>query len=220
MVVGSSYLPAELLQFLIDEMVEETTTLRALREETANLPNAESQIPPEQGQFLRFLVQLIDARLILEIGTFTGYGSLCMAQAMGKGGRVVTFEGNPEFASLSKKFWSQAGMEGRIEQRLGMALDSLENLVNEERSGTFDLVFIDADKKEYDEYYEYALQLVKDSGLIVVDNMLWKGAVANPEDQRNSTKAIRALMRKIRADKRVSGCLVPIGDGLIIARKL
>ena len=111
-------------------------------------------------------------------------------------------------------------MEGRIEQRLGMALDSLENLVNEERSGTFDLVFIDADKKEYDEYYEYALQLVNDSGLIVVDNMLWKGAVANPEDQRNSTKAIRALMRKIRADKRVSKCLVPIGDGLIIARKL
>ena len=220
MVVGSSYLPAELLQFLIDEMVEETTTLRALREETAKLPNAEWQIPPELGQFLRFLVQLIDARLILEIGTFTGYGSLCMAQAMGKGGRIVTFEGNPEFASLSKKFWSQAGMEGRIEQRLGMALDSLENLVNEERSGTFDLVFIDADKKEYDEYYEYALQLVKDSGLIVVDNMLWKGAVANPEDQRNSTKAIRALMRKIRADKRVSGCLVPIGDGLIIARKL
>ena len=108
-----------------------------------------------------------------------------MAQAMDKGGRIVTLEGNPEYASISKKFWSQAGMEGRIEQRLGMALDSLDNLVNEKLSGTFDLVFIDADKKEYDEYYEYALQLVKDSGLIAVDNMLWKGAVANPEDQRN-----------------------------------
>ena len=104
MVVRSSYIPAGLLQFLIDEMVEETPALRALREETANLPNAESQIPPEQGQFLRFLVQLIGARLILKIGTSTGYGSLCMAQAMDKGGRIVTLEGNPEYTSISKNF--------------------------------------------------------------------------------------------------------------------
>ena len=112
MIVRSSYLPAELFQFLIDEMVEETTALRLLREETAKLPNAEWQIPPEQGQFLRFLVQLIDARLILEIGTFTGYGSLCMAQAMGKGGRVITLEGNAEFTSLSKR--DQNGVTYRV----------------------------------------------------------------------------------------------------------
>ncbi len=224
MTAKSELLAENLRDYLLREGVVETDVQRDLRAETARLPEAGWQIAPEQGQMLSFLVRLIDAGQILEIGTFTGYGALSMAMAQPQGGRLVTLEGNPEFGAIAERYWQQAGLSERIELRDGMALDILDDLVAEggssgEGGGRFDLVFIDADKKEYGEYYERALILTRAGGLIVIDNMLWGGAVADSDDQRNSTKSIRALTRKIREDSRVHMCLIPIGDGVLLVQK-
>ncbi len=219
MVSNASFLPGHLSTYVQQTCMNESDAMLALRQETEQLPDGEWQIPPEQGQFLSFLVNLIGARTVLEIGTFTGYGTLCMARALPGNGRIVTLEGMSEFPAIGQKYWEQSGVAEQIEVRLGMALETLPRLLDERADATFDFVFIDADKKEYDDYYEYALQLVRIGGLIALDNMLWRGAVADPQDQKNSTNSIRHLTRKIIGDCRVSSSLVPIGDGLMLARR-
>jgi len=220
MVSNASFLPNYLYSYLQQSGVRESVDLKALRADTGLIPQGEWQIPPEQGQFLAFLIGLMGARLVLEIGTFTGYGTLCMAGALGNDGRIITLEYTPRFPEIGQKYWQQSGYSQRIDLRLGLALETLPKLLNTGYADSIDFVFIDADKKEYDQYYEFALQLVRIGGVIAVDNMFWRGAVVDPENHKNSTKAIRRLMKKIRDDERVSSSIVPIGDGLMLARRV
>jgi O-methyltransferase len=156
---------------------------------------------------------------VLEIGCFTGYGTLAMALALPPDGRVLTLDVNPDWVELGRRAWRDAGVEAKIEVRFGLALTSLDQLIDAGRAGSFDLVFIDADKKSYDAYYERSLILTRPGGLILIDNMLWGGLVADPANTDRQTEVLRALNAKLRDDERISLALVPIGDGLALARK-
>jgi predicted O-methyltransferase YrrM len=199
--------------------VREDADLAALREETAGHPYATMQIAPEQGGFMGLLMRILGARKTLEIGVFTGYSAMVVAKAMGPEGKVVALDVNEEFTAVARRHWAKAGVAGRIELRLRPAAESLKELVAAGESGTFDFAFIDADKANYDIYYENALKLVRPHGLIAIDNVLWDGKVIDPSDQTADTVAIRALNEKIQGDKRVDVALVPIGDGLTLALK-
>jgi predicted O-methyltransferase YrrM len=220
MIPNASFLPETLWSYVQKNAVSESEHLAALRTDTEKIPEGEWQIPPEQGQFLAFLVALVNAKNILEIGTFTGYGTLCMAQALGEGGKIVTLECTSKYSDIGQKHWEMSGVSARIDLKLGMALETLPVLAEAGCLNSFDFVFIDADKKEYDHYYEHALQFVKVGGVIAVDNMLWRGAVVDSRDQKKSTKSIRNLMIKIKNDDRVSSSFVPIGDGLMLVRRV
>ncbi|HLT03071.1 MAG TPA: class I SAM-dependent methyltransferase [Geminicoccaceae bacterium] len=206
-------------RYLLANSLREHPALERLREETAVLPGAGMQIAPEQGQFMALLVELIGARRVLEIGCFTGYSALAMALALPPDGRLITLEANPEPVEIGRRAWAAAGVADRIEVRIGLALESLDALLADGLAGTFDLAFIDADKKSYDAYYERTLQLVRPGGLILIDNVLWGGAVADPADRDRQTEALRALNAKLHRDQRISLSLLPIGDGLTLARK-
>ena len=206
-------------RYLLANSLREHPALERLREETAVLPGAGMQIAPEQGQFMALLVELLGARRVLEIGCFTGYSALAMALALPPDGRLITLEANPEPVEIGRRAWAAAGVADRIEVRIGLALESLEALLADGLAGTFDLAFIDADKKSYDAYYERTLQLVRPGGLILIDNVLWGGAVADPADRDRQTEALRALNAKLHRDQRISLSLLPIGDGLTLARK-
>jgi caffeoyl-CoA O-methyltransferase len=205
--------------YLVDVSVREPPLLRELREETATLPMAMMQISAEQGQFMRLLVELIGARRAVEVGTFTGYSALCVAEAMGPHGRLVACDISPDYTAVARRYWARAGLAERIDLRLGPAVATLDQLLAEGAAGTIDFVFIDANKPDYDAYFERALRLLRPGGLIAIDNVLWGGAVADPAVDDEDTNAIRALNRKLAADERVSLSLVPIGDGLTLARK-
>jgi caffeoyl-CoA O-methyltransferase len=208
-----------LYDYLIEVSVREPPLLRELREETAALPMAMMQIGPEQGQFMRLLIELIGARRAVEVGTFTGYSALCVAEAMGPQGRLVACDVSEEYTAVARRYWARAGVADRIDLRLGPAVATLDQLLAKGAAGTIDFVFIDANKTDYDAYYERALKLLRPAGLIAVDNVLWGGAVADPAVDDEDTSAIRALNRKLASDERVSLSLVPIGDGLTLARK-
>jgi predicted O-methyltransferase YrrM len=212
-------LTERLHQYLLASSLREHPALRQLRDDTSALPAAGMQIAPEQGQFMALLVELIGARRVLEIGCFTGYSALAMALALPPDGRLVTLEVNAEPIELGRRAWRAAGVAERIEVRLGLALDSLDALLRDSSADTFDLAFIDADKKSYDAYYERALRLVRPGGLILLDNVLWGGAVADPADHERQTEALRALNAKLHRDERISLSLLPLGDGLTVARK-
>ena len=212
-------LDAALHRYLLEVSVREEPAARALREYTATLPEAVMQISPEQGQFLRLLLRLMNAERALEVGTFTGYSALCMAQAVGARGRVVCLDRSAEWTAVAREYWARAGVDGRIELRLGDARDSLERLRAEGGAGRFDFAFLDADKERYAAYYELLLELVRPGGVIAVDNTLWSGRVADPAAQEPETAAIRAFNAALAADERVLLSLVPIGDGLTLARK-
>jgi len=182
------------------------------------LPNARMQTSPEQGQFLKLLVELTGAQSVLEVGLFTGYSALALAEAVGPSGRVVTCELDPEFAETARAHFERAHVLERVEIHVGPAARTLERFVSD-RKGTFDLAYIDADKTGYDSYYEATLKLLRPGGLVALDNMLWGGSVADPDDLRPDTRAIRALNQKVARDARVTMSLVPIGDGLLLARK-
>ena len=208
-----------LYRYLLANSLREHAALERLRDETARLPGAGMQIAPEQGQFMALLVELIGARRVLEIGCFTGYSALAMALALPPDGRLVTLEANPEPVAIGRRAWAAAGVANRIEVRIGLALESLDVLLREGLAGTFDLAFIDADKKSYEAYYERTLRLVRAGGLILLDNVLWGGAVADPADRDRQTQALRQLNAKLQRDERVSLSMLPIGDGLTVARK-
>lgn len=208
-----------LYDYLLSNSLREPEVARRLREETAALPEASMQIAPEQGQLMALLVKLIGARRVLEVGTFTGYSALILALALPADGTILACDVSEDWTRVARRYWREAGVEVKIDLRLAPALDTLKERIDQGEEGHFDFVFIDADKENYDQYYEMALTLVRPGGLIALDNMLWGGSVANLEDQRPMTRAIRALNAKIKEDGRVDLSLVPIADGLTLARK-
>ncbi|MCL4851492.1 MAG: class I SAM-dependent methyltransferase [Bryobacteraceae bacterium] len=210
---------ARLWAYIQDVSRREPDLLRRVREETARLPEAHMQITPEQGQFLGLLVRLLEATQVLEVGVFTGYSSLSLALALPDHGRIVACDRSEEFTSMARRYWREAGVEHKIDLRLGPALDTLDGLLSERRKGTFDLAFIDADKQNYDNYYERALLLIRPGGLIAIDNVLWHGVVIDETVNDDSTIAIRTFNRKIHQDDRVWVSMVPIGDGLTLVLK-
>jgi caffeoyl-CoA O-methyltransferase len=208
-----------LYDYLLRTSLREPPLLAELRAETARLPMAGMQISPEQGQFMAFLVETIGARRTIEVGTFTGYSALCVALALPADGKVVACDVSEEYTAVARRYWSRAGVAAKIELRLAPALDTLGKLLAEGAAGNFDFAFIDADKREYDGYYEAILELLRPGGLVAIDNVLWSGAVADPAKQDDDTRAIRALNEKLKDDPRISLSLLPIGDGLTLARK-
>jgi len=204
--------------YIIRLGTQETAVMRALRDETAVLPMAGMQIGPDQGQLLGFLVRLIGAKRALEIGTFTGYSALAVAQALPAEGRLICCDVSEEWTSIGRRYWREAGIADRIDLRIGPALGTLAALEAQGQAGGFDFAFIDADKENYDGYYEACLRLVRPGGLIAIDNVLWSGAVADPANNSDSTAALKALNQKIREDGRVDLCLLPIGDGVTLVR--
>jgi predicted O-methyltransferase YrrM len=174
----------------------------------------------EQGHLLAFLVRLIGAKNALEVGTFTGYSALAVALALPRDGRLIACDVNEAWTSIGRRHWEKAGVAGKIELRLGPALDTLKSLKREGWTNSFDFAFIDAAKSEYDAYYELTLKLVRKGGIIAFDNMLWGGAVANPRAKDGETQALRALNAKIAGDRRVDAVLLPVGDGMMLARRV
>lgn len=205
-----------LYQYIIDVAVQESPAQQALREATRDHPASVMQIAPDQGQFMAFLVKLTGARNILEIGTFTGYSALSMAQALPVDGQLVCCDISEEYTAIGKPYWAQAGVAERIDLRIAPALDTLDALVAQGRS--FDMAFIDADKDNYAHYFERCLQLVRPGGLILFDNTLWSGRVADPRCDDPDTLALRALNTALSSDSRVDIALATIADGLTLAR--
>jgi predicted O-methyltransferase YrrM len=209
----------EVHDYLLSVSLREPDVLRELREETAGLERSEMQIGPEQGQLMALLVELIGARRTLEIGTFTGYSALVVALALPPDGRVLACDVSEEWTSIARRYWAKAGVSEKIDLRLGPAVETLEGLLAEGQHDQFDFAFIDADKASYDAYYELCLQLVRPGGLIAVDNVLWSGKVADASVTDADTEAIRRLNAKLSSDERVTLSLLPVGDGLTLARK-
>ena len=210
---------SELYEYVLSVSLREPDILRDLRMETALDERSIMQISPEQGQFMGLLTKLLGARKTLDVGVYTGYSSLSVALALPQDGRVVACDVNRPWTDIAQRYWHRAGVANKIELRLAPALQTLENLLAQGETG-FDFAFIDADKINYDRYYEYCLQLVRPGGLIAVDNVLWHGAVADEAVNDADTVAIRTLNRKIHTDPRVEISLVPIADGLALARKI
>jgi predicted O-methyltransferase YrrM len=215
---GSIGLSDEVNAYLERVGVREPEVLGHLREKTALMPEAQMQIAVEEGALLGMLVKLLGARQILEVGTFTGYSSTAMALALAPDGRMVCCDVSKEYTDVARQAWAEAGVADRVELRLGPAIQTLDAMLGGGAAGTFDLAFVDADKPNYAGYYERCLQLVRPGGLIAIDNVLWSGRVADDTDQEESTLAIRALNVAIAADERVDLAMVPIADGLTLAR--
>lgn len=209
-----------LYDYLLSVSLREPDILARLREETSNRADAEMQIAPEQGQFMALLLKLIGARRCLEVGTFTGYSALVCALALPEDGQLIALDIDEETTAIAQRYWAEAGVENRIELRLGPAEDSLHNLIDGGDQGSFDFIFIDADKTGYPAYYEMGLQLLRAGGVVAFDNVLWAGRVANPDAEDDDTRALKALNVQLHADPRVDISMVPIGDGLTLARKL
>lgn len=209
----------ELYDYLLQVSLREDELLQRLRAETAEMAEANMQISPEQGQFMALLVQLLGARHCLEVGTFTGYSSLCVARELPGDGRLVACDTSIEWTSIAQRYWREAGVEEKIDLRIGPAATTLQALLSGGGAGQYDFAFIDADKESYRNYYELCLGLLRDGGLIAVDNTLWNGAVIDPSDKSKDTEAIRLFNEFLHSDERVDVSLVPIGDGLTLARK-
>ncbi|MGB3240712.1 MAG: class I SAM-dependent methyltransferase [Geitlerinemataceae cyanobacterium] len=208
-----------LYDYLLSVSLREPDILAQLRQETGQLPSARMQISPEQGQFMALLVQLIGAKKTLEVGVFTGYSSLVVALALPPEGRVVACDLDPNSTAIARRYWQQAGVTEKIDLHIAPALETLDRLLAEGQGETFDFAFIDADKGNYENYYERSLQLIRPGGLIAVDNVLWSGRVADPQEQDKQTEAIRSFNQKLFRDERVAISLVPVADGLTLARK-
>ena len=213
-------LDEKLREYLLNVSVKESEILRELREETAQMEYSAMQISPEQGAFMSFLVELIQAKRTLEIGVFTGYSALVVAMALSEDGIVTACDVSEEWANVGMKYWKKAQVEDKIDLRIAPALKTLDQLLSEGKQGTYDFAFIDADKIEYQGYFDKSLELLRIGGLIAIDNVLWGGSVIDDSIQDSSTKAIRKFNKKLYQDERVSISMVPIGDGLTLARKL
>ncbi len=207
----------DLYEYLLNVSLREPPLLARLREETAGLASAAMQISPEQGQFMRLLVELIGARRAIEIGTFTGYSALVVAAGLSVGGKLICCDVNEKSAAIARRYWAEAGLADRIELHLAPALETLDEML---AAGVepFDFGFIDADKENYDGYYERLLKLIRPGGLILIDNVLWDGSVIDLEKTDADTEAIRALNLKLKVDERVTLSMLPLGDGLTLAR--
>ena len=205
--------------YLLRHGVREDALLAELRAETAALPESQMQIAPEQGAFMAVLAKSIGARRALEIGTFTGYSALVVARALPPDGKLVCCDVSEAFTAIARRYWERAGVSDRIELHLAPALETLDRLRAEGAEGTFDLAFVDADKENYAAYVDRALALLRTGGVLLIDNVLWSGSVADPEDRRPNTVAIRALNAQLATDTRVDLSMLPIGDGLTMCCK-
>jgi len=208
-----------LYAYVTDMSLREPAVLRQLREETAKLPESNMQIAPDQGQFMALLATLMGASRAIELGVYTGYSALCLAAALPPSGRLVACDLSTEWTDMARRYWAEAGVAERIDLRIGPALETLDGLLAAGEDGTFELAFVDADKREYADYYERLLRLLRPGGLIMVDNVLWDGSVIDSARNDDDTVAIRAFNEMVRDDPRVDISLVPIGDGLTLARK-
>tara|TARA_A100001037_G_scaffold206394_1_gene184657 strand:+ start:13754 stop:14419 length:666 start_codon:yes stop_codon:yes gene_type:complete len=208
-----------LQDYVVQYGAREPDILARLRTETLELPLGIMQISPDQGAFLTLLVQLIGARTTLEVGVFTGYSSLAVALALPEDGQVVACDISEEWTSVARGYWREAGVEDKIDLRLAPALETLDGLLAEGRADTFDFAFIDADKQEYEDYFERVLKLLRPGGLAAIDNVLWSGKVADEAVEDDSTVALREFNRLRHEDQRINLCLLPIGDGVTLAQK-
>ena len=208
------FLPEKVARYIHEHSVREPLVLRELREATKAVPMSGMQIGADQGQFLQLLVQAIGARRCLEIGTYTGYSALAVALALPKDGRIICCDISEEWTAVGKPFWKKAGVEKKIDLRIGPALETLKGL-----KGPFDFVFIDADKPNYLKYYEACLPLVRKKGIIAIDNTLWSGAVADPTQKDADTVALRQFNDALHGDQRVALSMLPLGDGVTLALK-
>jgi predicted O-methyltransferase YrrM len=208
-----------LAAYVDDNWLRDSPVKRRLREATARLPAADMQISSHQGQQLGLLARAIGARRAVEVGTFTGYSALCIAEALPTDGRLYCCDVSEEWTKTARRYWKEAGLDDRIELAIGPAVDTLDRLLGRGLAGAIDLAFIDADKNEYDAYYERCLELVRPGGLILIDNVLWGGSVADPSEQDDDTEAIRALNAKLGVDTRVDLALLAVGDGMTCTLK-
>jgi predicted O-methyltransferase YrrM len=208
-----------LYEYLLAVSLREPELLRRLRDETASYPGARMQIAPEQGQFMALLVRLMGARRCLEVGVFTGYSSLAVALALPDDGRILACDVSEEWTAVARRYWAAAGVEHRLDLRLGPALETLGGLLAAGEAGSYDFAFLDADKENYPRYYELLLELLRPGGLLVADNTLWSGRVADPANDEASTVALRRFNAQLHRDARVDVSLVPVGDGLTLARR-
>lgn len=208
-----------LYRYLVDHSVREPEVLRELREETAKLPMAGMQIGADQGQFMGLLAKIMGAKRCIEVGVFTGYSALAVALALPPDGRIVACDVSAEWTAIAQHYWKKAGVDGKIDLRLAPALRTLDQLIAQGEEGRYDFAFIDADKGNYLAYYERCLRLLRPGGLIAVDNTLWSGDVADPANTKPDTVALRAFNDALHGDNRVDIALLPLGDGLTLARK-
>jgi predicted O-methyltransferase YrrM len=209
------FLPEKVARYIREHSVREPAVLRELREATKAVPMSGMQIGADQGQFMQLLVQAIGARRCLEIGTYTGYSALAVALALPEDGRLICCDISEEWTAVGKPFWKKAGVEKKIDLRIGPALETLKGL-----KGPFDFVFIDADKPNYLQYYEGCLPLVRKNGIIAIDNTLWSGAVADPSQKDADTVALRQFNDALHGDPRVALSMLPLGDGVTLALKV
>lgn len=211
-------LPDDLRAYLLKVGVREPDVLRRLRDETESIPQHDMQISAEQGALMAMLVEVSGARRCIELGTFTGYSSLAVALALADDGSILCCDVSEEWTSMARRYWSEAGVEDKIDLRIGPALDTLDGLLADGGAATYDFAFVDADKVSYPLYCQRLLELVRPGGLILWDNVLWGGDVIRPEVDDDDTRAVRTLNDQLAADERVSIAMVPISDGLTIVR--
>lgn len=219
MMRGTLGLDDTVYDYLLRMSLREPDVLRKLREETVSMPMARMQVSPELGQFLALLVELISAKRTLEIGVFTGYSSLAVALALPEDGCIIACDVSEEWTALARRYWAEAGVSHKVKLHLAPAIETLDGLIAAGEGGGFDFAFIDADKTQYAAYYEHALTLLRPGGLIAVDNVLWSGSVADPAKTDDDTAALRAFNEKLLGDQRVTLSMLPISDGLTLARK-
>jgi len=209
----------ELYDYILSVSLREPDILRQLREETARDPYSFMQISPDQGQFMALLVRLMGATKTVELGVYTGYSSLCVAMALPAHGKIIACDDNEKWISIAKRYWAEAGVSHKVDLRLAPAMETLDKLLADGLAGSFDFIFIDADKENYDSYYERSLSLLRPGGLIAVDNVLWSGKVTDSRADDSATAAIRALNAKLLSDDRILLSMIPVADGLTLALK-
>jgi len=209
----------ELADYVDSNWLRDSPLKRRLREETAKLPQAGMQISAHQGQQMAFLVRALGARRVVEVGTFTGYSALCVAEALPPDGKLWCCDVSEEWTRIGQRYWKEAGLENKIELVVGPALRTLDGLLAQGLTGQLDMAFIDANKNDYDDYYERCLKLLRRGGLILIDNVLWGGSVVDRDDKTTDTKAIRALNARLAKDARVDLTLFAVGDGMTAALK-
>ena len=205
--------------YMLEHSLRESEACQLLREETAPMKMGMMQVSPEQGQFMAFLVRLTGTRRALEIGTFTGYSALCVAQALPSDGRLVCCDVSEEWTSVGQRYWQSAGVSDKIDLKIGPATETLQALREDGEEGRYDFAFIDADKENYLVYYENVLSLLRTGGVLLIDNVLWGGSVANPGKNDDDTNAIRTLNQHLHGDDRVLLSMLPVGDGLTLVMK-
>lgn len=216
---NKTFINDRLYDYLLSVSLREPEILQNLRQETANHPMSQMQIAPEQGQFMQLLVRLMGAKKALEVGVFTGYSSLAVALSLPADGKLIACDISEEYTAIARRYWELAGVAGKIDLRIAPALETLDQLLAEGQANTVDFAFIDADKSNYPNYYERVLALVRPGGLIVIDNVLWSGQVADPQVQDNRTTAIRTFNQTLHQDDRVALSMLAIADGLTLALK-